>query len=209
MNLSKGLVTIGLAMSLGAMSVVPAFAATTNIVDSEQNESTYTDAFDGDFENEITKNTEVEVRQAEYFSVVAPIKLTLDGKKDKENKVDFNVTVTGDIDGDSVITVVPKLDEAIKAKSDRQAEGVTYAEFDKGTGSFPLIEAAGKKKDLKATLNLNDTDWAIDTDLLETDGVQTLSGIHAGSIEVNKLTAGKFTNTMSWNVNIGSVTPTV
>ena len=135
--------------------------------------------------------------------------MTLDGKKDKENKVDFNVTVTGDIDGDSVITVVPKLDEAIKAKSDRQAGGVTYAEFDKGTGSFPLIEAAGKKKDLKATLNLNDTDWAIDTDLLETDGVQTLSGIHAGSIEVNKLTAGKFTNTMSWNVNIGSVTPTV
>ena len=56
MNLSKRLVTIGLAMSLGVMSVVPAFAATTNIVDSEQNESTYTDAIDGDFENEITMN---------------------------------------------------------------------------------------------------------------------------------------------------------
>lgn len=209
MNLSKKLVTIGLMMSLGVMSAVPAFAATTNIVGSEQSESTYTDAFDGDFANEITKNTEVEVRQAEYFSVVAPIKLTLDGKKDKDNKVDFNVTVTGDIDGDSIITVVPKLDDAIKAQSDRQADGVTYAEFDNGTGSFPLIESGGKKKDLKATLSLTDTDWAIDTDLLDTDGVQTLSGVHAGSISVAKLTAGKFTNTMSWKVNINSVTPTV
>lgn len=204
MKISKKLASVGLALSLAAMGVVPTFAATTNIVDSEQTESTYTDEFDGDFANEVTKNTDVEVRQAAYFSVVAPIKLVLDGAKTKDNKVDFNVTVSGDIDGDSIITVIPSLDTAIKAKSDRQAEGVTYTEFDttKGVGTFPLVETGGKKKDLKATLTLSDVDWAIDTDLLNTDGVETLSGVHNGSISVDKLTAGKFINTSSWVISI-------
>lgn len=205
MNLSKKLVTMGLAMSLGVMSVVPAFAATTVNKDAfealQDNESStegvdYHDDLDGTFgTQDNAQSTEVGVQQAMSYVVTIPSFISLAGAKGAANEANFNVTVTGDISGEKQINVKPDL---TLAQVDGVASGETYTAFTDGTGTFALKEDGGIKKDLVATITLADTDWAIKTD---NKGDDTLEGVHAGKVSVADLKAGTFRNTINFDVD--------
>lgn len=118
----------------------------------------------------------VEVWQGQTFSVVVPLKIVLDGGKDKDNKASFDVMVTADIAGDDNIEVVPVKTE------------LTYT------------EKGGKKNPLKGTLSVGKTTWNIGT-----DGEDELrNGVTSSdnSITVEKLSAGVWTSQFDWKIKV-------
>lgn len=118
----------------------------------------------------------VEVWQGQTFSVVVPLKIVLDGSKDKQNKATFDVMVTADIAGDDSIEVTPKNTELI------------------------YTEKGGKKNPLKGVLTVNKTLWSINK-----DGEDELrNGVTSSdnSITVDKLSAGVWTSQFDWTIKV-------
>lgn len=118
----------------------------------------------------------VEVWQGQTFSVVVPLKIVLDGGKNKQNKATFDVVVTADIAGDDNIEVVPMKTE------------LTYT------------EKGGKKNPLKGILSVGKTKWNISTDGEEAlrDGITSSNN----SITVEKLSAGVWTSQFDWKIKV-------
>lgn len=178
----------------------------------------------------LDKSTEVGVQQAMSYTVTIPSFISLNGTKDAAggNKAEYYVAVEGDIAGSSVITVLPNLTSAIAAQdehTDTKVADAGYTDFaltgdtNNGTGSFPLFEQGGVKKDLKATITFNDVDWAMETDkTTEANAPERLKAkptslddtTHKGEISVANLSAGIFKNTINFDVtytNSAKVTP--
>lgn len=228
-----------------AMSVVPVFAGSDSVStndgeakkkfealkDNEVSEKDidYWEALEGNFggedgtENQ-TRATEVGVQRGMSYKLTIPSFISLAGDKNAVdgNKAEFYVIVDGDIGGKSKIEIKPNL---AGAKESDVKSGETYVAFDANkdkTGTFPLKEDNGIKKDLVATITFEDVDWRVvaDEDLYvvpETEDTgevskrtidnseyevasERLYGEHTGTVEVAKLSAGKFRNTINFDV---------
>lgn len=186
------------------------------------------------FETTLDKNTEVGVQQGMSYMVTIPSFISLAGDKTAaDHEAAFYVAVIGDIAGNSEITVKPNLTNAIKRAPEN--ERANYSDFYATTGTFPLQEDGKMKKDLVATIELKDVDWTIDTDGTQNDtelgdveqrlgvamnkvkgyttdtkfaDLETTVGAHAGIVSVEKLSAGKFRNTINFDVTYTKDTTT-
>lgn len=235
----KKLVSLGLAGLMGAMSVMPAFAADNvetlvagkagmvqdvdgaeidpsakSIFEAlEDNENSadgvdYYNGLEGDFADTAqSKETEVAVQQAMSYVVQLPAFISV-GQDDCE--VEYHAGLYADVASSSTITIKPNLTNA--------AEGVandanTYAAFADGTGSFPLKEDGGLKKDIKATITLDDIDWSLKTATIDdADGNDIIGAApaadgeaytyveHNGTVTVEGLSAGTWRNTINFDV---------
>jgi len=225
----KQVMTMGLTAIMGIMSVVPAFAATTDLTANDGDGKTafealqdnadsaesadYWKALDGTFaDQDDARATEVGVQQSMSYTVTIPSFISLNGVKGADNKATFKVGVAGDIAGSSTITVKPDLTSTTEGVTN----GTTYTAFDaaSGTGTFALKEDGGVKKDLVATIKLKDTDWKInDKDTGDIAGGTTTAGtadvigadadtasIHMGEVSVASLKAGTWRNTINFDI---------
>lgn len=201
------LMTFGLAGMMAMMSIVPAFAAPGSYgaaygaagVDSteavEYNNELgleYNDAWTGVAQDD----TEVLVSQASSFTVKIPKKITLAGKKGVENKADFEVTVNANVPGDLVINVAPNT--ASKTKLDGSA--TQENDFADGSGTFAMLEKAGVKKNITATITQADTTWTVadDNDGLGVEGITNAA--HAGKVVVENLSSGEWSNNINFDI---------
>lgn len=243
--MKKRLASLGMAGLMTVMSVVPAFADVTGSTDLTENNGNakttfeglkdneesemgvdYWEALDGTFADQNdARATEVGVQRGMSYKLTIPSFISLSGAKNDPNgnKAEFYVIVDGDIGGKSKINIAPDLAGAAESTV---PSGETYVAFDANkdkTGTFPLKEDNGIKKDLVAKITFEDVDWEVKGDDLyvvpaegtESKGTHSkkdidntefivgserLYGEHTGTVEVAKLSAGKFRNTINFDV---------
>ena len=197
----KNLMSLGLAGMMAAMSVVPAMAepgdaygsAGENSVEAVEyyDKAEYADAWTGIDGDECL----VTVERASSFTVVIPEKITLVGSKDSENKADYNVTVTADMPGDAQINVVPNT----ASKTILDGSATQKDNFADGSGTFAMLEAAGIKNNITATIEQADTSWTVKADGTD-DVIDAVA--KAGKVSVADLTAGEWSNTINFDISV-------
>jgi len=208
------ILNLGLASLITVISVVPAFAAsgdaygnsgTTSSLEVKYN--TVSDGFATDIDydtvdyeaawNGVAQDeTEVIVSQAASFDVKIPKKITLLGTKGAANEAAYDITVNGNVPGDLVINVAPNTASA-------KTGGTQENNFDKtaGSGTFAMLEKAGIKKDITATITQADTTWTISDDGDGASVESITSATHAGKVAVANLTAGEWSNTINFDIS--------
>lgn len=197
----KTILTMGLSGILAISSVIPALAAPAgNITDSVES-VTYNaesgQSYEGAWDGKVSEETKVEVNLGSTFTVKIPVKLVMSGKRGEANKVDYLVTVDGDVAGDVTINVLPNTShqnsKALEVEND----------FKDGHGTFALKEKAGIKKDIIATITQADTTWTMADDGTDdgTGAASIVSVAKTGSVEVENLSAGEWTNIINFDVS--------
>lgn len=197
----KNLMSLGLAGLMAAMSVSSAFAASgdaygsagENSVENVEyyDEAEYADAWTG----VDGAATEVLVSRASSFTVIIPEKIVLEGSKDADNKADYNVTVTADMPGDAQINVVPNT----ASKTILDGSATQEDNFADGSGTFAMLEAAGIKNNITATIEQADTSWTVEDDGTD-DVIDAVA--KAGKVSVADLTAGEWSNTINFDISV-------
>lgn len=123
----------------------------------------------------------VEVTQGQSFVVKIPAFVSLEGEKGKVNSASFVTGLTADIAGTDSITIKPSVETVV------------------------MKESGGIKKDIEAILTMSRTEFGFDN-YTQTDFEMGIEETH--SIEVKKLTAGKWTGTINWIIETkGEVIP--
>lgn len=197
----RNLMSMGLAIAMGAMSVMPAMAATGDFYGSAGENSTEAVEYydEAEYENAWTEidgaETEVVVERASSFSVIIPKKITLSGAAGAENKADYNVTVTADIPGDAVINVAPNT----ASKTVLDGSATQDNNFADGSGTFAMLEKSGVKNNLICTIEQADTQWTV-----ADDGTDDMidAAVKAGKVSVENLSAGEWSNTINFDISV-------
>lgn len=199
--MKKTVLAMGLSGILAVSSVVPVFAAPAgNVTDSVESVTYNADsgqAYEGAWDGAVSEETKVEVNLGSTFTVKIPVKLVLAGKRGEANKVDYSVTVDGDVAGDITINVFPNT-----AHKDSNSATVEN-NFKDGSGTFALKEKAGVKKDVVATITQADGTWTMADDGTDdgTGAASIESVAKTGSVEVANLSAGEWSNTINFDVS--------
>lgn len=234
----KSLAVFMAAMSMMSVASVPAFAATpskgnnstagvtyhlstTDGAMNDDNEGgAFKDAKDDttqmkDVTDDIYDNggyhseTKVVVEQGSTVAVQAPFKITLDGKKDADNKADYQIRVRGDIDGDTQINVVPNTTTIVQNQGMTGEAAAQADNFDrtKGTGTFLMAESAGVKKAITATITqkLNNTRWTMGKDGTDDGAAAYLDKTKTGKVEVANLSAGAWENDIMFDISVSEI----
>lgn len=164
----------------------------------------------GIFGGPVKKSTKVVVDQMASVAVEVPFKITLNGAAGAENKAEYKIRVKGDIDGSTQINVVPNTATA-------EVTGVTGSKTDDdfgktkpGEGTFPMIESAHVKTPITATIKQakDNTRWTMAKDggaagdgVIDEGVTATLDKTKTGTVEVANLSAGKWENTIGFDIS--------
>ncbi len=157
----------------------------------------------GIFGEPVKKSTKVVVDQMASVAVEVPFKITLNGAAGAENKAEYKIRVKGDIDGSTQINVVPNTATA-------EVPGVVGSQTDndfgktaEDKGTFPMIESAHVKKVITATITQakNDTRWTMAKDGTDDGAAARLDKTKTGTVEVANLSAGRWENTIGFDIS--------
>lgn len=222
-----------LGLMVGAMAVssaMPAFAAVNKGNTSSEEVTYYNEAGDGAsgtgdefmdadaaFDDTMSKETKVEVERssADNLAVRVPYKIVLNGASGETNDADYEVEVKGDIAGDIQVNVVPNTAH-YGSLADKEAASNLVADNFKtkegggsGTGTFAMLDEAGVKRNITATVTQEDTSWTIKDDGTDT-GEEIIDavagkGIKSGNVEVDGLSAGKWSNDIAFDISVAEV----
>lgn len=213
----KSMAVMMAAASIAGAGAMPAFAAPTKgntsteavtYFDTDGTSEAAGDALfdvtDDVFDDTVSKSTKVEVEQGASVSVKVPFKIVLDGTKGASNDATYEVTVKGDIAGDTQINVVPNTATVEKnaGKSGVAAAQADNFSKDTGTGTFKMAETAGIKKAITATITQADTSWTMADDGSDDgSGAATLDATKTGTVEVANLSAGQWSNDIGFDIS--------
>lgn len=214
----KSMAIMMAAASMAGTLAVPAFAAptkgntssekvtyykndgTTEDVNSET--SMLFDVTDGAYGGTVSKATKVEVEQGASVSVKVPFKIVLDGTKGAENDATYQVTVKGDIAGDTQINVVPNTATTVKNEGLSGEAAAQADNFADGSGTFKMAERAGVKKAITATITQADTSWTMADDGSDDgSGAASLNATKEGTVKVVNLSAGAWSNDIGFDIS--------
>ena len=219
----KSMAIMMAAASMAGTLAVPAFAAptkgntssekvtyykndgTTEDVNSET--SMLFDVTDGAYGGTVSKATKVEVEQGASVSVKVPFKIVLDGTRGAENDATYQVTVKGDIAGDTQINVVPNTATAVKNSGLSGEAAAQENNFADGSGTFKMAERAGVKKAITATITQADTSWTMADDGSDDgSGAASLNATKEGTVKVVNLSAGAWSNDIGFDISATDIT---
>lgn len=214
----KSMAIIMAAASMAGTIAVPTFAAPSkgntssekvtyykdNGTDEDVNSETSMlfDVTDEIYGSTASKATKVEVEQGASVSVKVPFKIVLDGTKGAENDATYEVTVKGDIDGDTQINVVPNTATTVKNDGLSGEAAAQEDNFSGGTGTFKMAEKAGVKKAITATITQADTSWTMADDGTDDgSGAASLDATKNGTVKVENLSAGQWSNDIGFDIS--------
>lgn len=221
MRKNRKLATMMMVGAMAVSSVMPAFAA-EKVVDSTEAVTYYDQAgtaesatgdelFDatGAFDATISKDTKVEVSQAVTLAVKTPFKIVLNGTKGEANDATYDVQVKGDIDGNTQVNVVPNTAHFASLADKEASTNEVANNFAGTTGTFAMLEKAGVKNNITATITQDDTSWTMADDGTTT-GAQQIDdadgkGIKHGTVEVADLSAGEWSNDIAFDVSTEAI----
>ena len=214
----KSMAIMMAAASMAGTLAVPAFAAptkgntssekvtyykddgTTEDVNSET--SMLFDVTDGAYGGTVNKATKVEVEQGASVSVKVPFKIVLDGTRGAENDATYQVTVKGDIAGDTQINVVPNTATTVKNSGLSGEAAAQEDNFADGSGTFKMAERAGVKKAITATISQAETSWTMADDGSDDgSGAASLNATKEGTVKVVNLSAGAWSNDIGFDIS--------
>lgn len=216
-------VVMAASMAVSAMAPMTSFAA-EKIETSAEAVTYYDEAgtaesatgdefFDatGAFDETISKETKVVVAQEATLAVKVPYKIVLNGTKGEANDATYDVQVKGDISGSDQVNVIPNTAH-YTSLADREAKtNMVEDNFDvsTGVGTFAMLEAAGVKNNITATIVQADTSWTMADDGT-TSGAQMIDdadgkGIKHGTVSVENLSAGEWDGFITFGISAGTI----
>ena len=197
--MKKNIKALSLAGLMTVMSVMPVMAAPAGNISTSSKSVEYNadagNAYDEAWDTSVKEDTEVLVSRGSTFTVKVPKKIILLGTKGATNDADYDVTVDGDIPGNVTINVVPNT--ASKTKLDNSTSQTDN--FADGSGTFEMLEKAGIKNNITATITLADTTWTIEDDGDANDLITEV--VKSGNVSVANLSAGEWSNTINFDIS--------
>ena len=97
--------------------------------------------------------------------------------------------------GDAQINVVPNT----ASKTILDGSATQEDNFADGSGTFAMLEAAGIKNNITATIEQADTSWTVEDDGTD-DVIDAVA--KAGKVSVADLTAGEWSNTINFDISV-------
>lgn len=222
--IKKNLVPVLMAASMAASTMAPAMTSfAAEKVETSAEAVTYYDEagtaesltgdelFDamGAYDATISKDTKVVVAQEASLAVRVPFKIVLNGTKGEANEATYDVQVKGDISGNDQVNVVPNTAHYASLADKEAGQNLVDDNFADGSGTFAMLEAAGVKNNITATIEQADTSWTMADDGT-TSGAQMIDdadgkGIKHGKVSVADLSAGEWSNDIAFDVSVSSI----
>ena len=214
-------VVMAASMAVSAMAPMTSFAAekietsaeaVTYYDEAGTAESVQGDEFfdaTGAFDETISKETKVVVAQEATLAVKVPYKIVLNGTKGEDNKADYDIQVKGDISGNDQVNVVPNTAHYASLADKEAGQNLVADNFADGSGTFAMLEAAGVKNNITATIEQADTSWTMADDGT-TSGAQQIDdadgkGIKHGTVSVAGLSAGDWSNDIAFGISVTEI----
>lgn len=221
--LKNKLVPVMMAASMAVSAMAPMTSFAAERIETSAEAVTYYDEagtaesatgdefFDatGAFDETISKETKVVVAQEATLAVKVPYKIVLNGTKDEANDATYDVQVKGDISGTDQVNVVPNTAHYASLADKKAGQNLVADNFADGSGTFAMLEAAGVKNNITATIEQADTSWTMADDGT-TSGAQMIDdadgkGIKHGTVSVADLSAGEWSNDIAFDISITEI----
>lgn len=221
--IKKNLVPVLMAASMAVSAMAPMTSFAAERIETSAEAVTYYDEagtaesvtgdefFDatGAFDETISKETKVVVAQEATLAVKVPYKIVLNGTKGEDNKADYDVQVKGDISGTDQVNVVPNTAHYASLADKEAGQNLVADNFADGSGTFAMLEAAGVKNNITATIEQADTSWTMADDGT-TSGAQQIDdadgkGIKHGTVSVADLSAGEWSNDIAFGISVTEI----
>ena len=214
-------VALAISMAASAMAPMTSFAADKIETTAEAvkyydeagtaESATGDELFDamGAFDETISKETKVVVAQEATLAVKVPYKIVLNGTKGEDNDATYDVQVKGDISGTDQVNVVPNTAHYASLADKEAGSNMVADNFADGQGTFAMLEAAGVKNNITATIVQEDTSWTMADDGT-TSGAQQIDdadgkGIKHGTVSVADLSAGEWSNDIAFDISVTEI----
>lgn len=221
--LKNKLVPVMMAASMAVSAMAPMTSFAAERIETSAEAVTYYDEagtaesatgdefFDatGAFDETISKETKVVVAQEATLAVKVPYKIVLNGTKGEDNKADYDIQVKGDISGNDQVNVVPNTAHYASLADKEAGQNLVADNFADGSGTFAMLEAAGVKNNITATIEQADTSWTMADDGT-TSGAQQIDdadgkGIKHGTVSVAGLSAGDWSNDIAFGISVTEI----